>query len=100
MKDLRQKLTNAIDSGKVTLGSKKVMKELLVGSPKLVILSSNSPTATRERVIYYSMLADVPYYMAQEDASELGSICGKPFGVSAVCVLDEGESGILESING
>lgn len=97
MKDLKDKIGNVMKTGKTVIGSNQVTKSLLVGNPKLIILSSNCPDQEREEITYYSRLSNVPVEVTKEDSIELGSICGKPFPVSAIGVLDEGESNIISS---
>ena len=97
IKDLRTKLGNVIKTGKVILGSKSTTTALLTANPKMIILSRNCPEKEREQITYYSKLANVPLETAEENSMELGSICSKPFPVSAIGILDEGDSGILSN---
>jgi len=95
VKDLRDDISSVMKTGKVVIGSNRVIKTLLIGNPKLIILSSNCPDSIREDIIYYSRLSKIPYSIIKDDSTELGSICGKPFPVSAIGIVDEGESDIL-----
>ncbi|HDH40974.1 MAG TPA: 50S ribosomal protein L30e [Candidatus Altiarchaeales archaeon] len=95
VKDLRDDISSVVKTGKVVIGSNRVIKTLLIGNPKLIILSSNCPDSIREDIIYYSRLSKIPYSIIKDDSTELGSICGKPFPVSAIGIVDEGESDIL-----
>ncbi|OYT41437.1 MAG: 50S ribosomal protein L30e [Candidatus Altiarchaeales archaeon ex4484_43] len=95
MKNLREDISSVMKTGKLVIGSNKVIKTLLVGNPKLIILSSNCPDSVREGIVYYSRLSKIPYSIIKDDSIELGSICGKPFPVSAIGIVDEGESDIL-----
>jgi large subunit ribosomal protein L30e len=95
MKDIRSDLGMVIKTGKVDLGENKVLSALLTGSPKLVLISGNCPNELKERVVYYSMLSATPCHTAEENSIEVGSVCGKPFPVSVLAVMDEGESNIL-----
>ncbi|MBN2014103.1 MAG: 50S ribosomal protein L30e [Candidatus Altiarchaeota archaeon] len=95
MKGLRDEISSVIKTGKTVIGSKETTKSLLIGNPKLVILSSNCPEEERESITYYSKLVNVPLEVTKEDSIELGSICGKPFPVSAIGVLESGESDII-----
>jgi large subunit ribosomal protein L30e len=97
IKDLRTKLGNIMKTGKVVLGSKSVTTTLLTGSPKMVILSRNCPEKEREQITYYSKLANVTVETAEENSMDLGSNCSKPFPVSAIGILEEGDSGILSN---
>jgi large subunit ribosomal protein L30e len=98
MKDIRNDLGNVLKTGKSVTGFRQVEKTLLVGNPKLIILSRNCPTDEMEQIMYYAKIASVPCEVAKEDSMELGSVCGKPFPVSAISILDEGESNILADI--
>jgi large subunit ribosomal protein L30e len=97
MKDLRTKINNVVKTGKVVFGSKSVVKSLLVGNPRLIVLSRNCPEKEGTQIAYYAKLASVPVETAEESSIELGSVCSKPFPVSAIGVLDAGDSGILAS---
>jgi large subunit ribosomal protein L30e len=97
MKQLKQKLGNAVRTGKLVLGSKNVIKLLFNGTSKLIVISANCPTDVKERVVYYCKLAEVPYHVAESTGLEIGAACGKPFNVSALAVIQEGDSKILEA---
>lgn len=43
---------------------------------------------------------DKPVYIYRGNNVELGSACGKPFGVSVLAIVDEGKSNILNMIKG
>lgn len=96
MKSLKDELNIAVNTGEIVLGSKNVTSALLSSTLKLVILSSDCQINTRERIIYYSRMAGIPYHMVGNNRHELGSMCGNPFSVSAIAVVNAGESGILE----
>lgn len=95
MKDIRSDLGLVIKTGKVVVGTKNVLSALLTGNPKLVFISGNCPNDVKERVIYYSRLSNTPYHITEENSVELGSICGKPFPVCTLTVIDAGESDIV-----
>lgn len=95
MKDVRSDLGTVLKTGRVELGTKKVLSILLTGNPKLVLVSGNCPKEIKERVTYYARLANVPSSVVSESSIELGSVCGKPFPVSALAVMDVGDSDIL-----
>jgi large subunit ribosomal protein L30e len=96
MKDLKQKVGSAVKTGKLVLGSKNVIRLLLNGTAKLVILSDNCPKGTKERIIYYCKLSGVSCRIANVNGLELGAACRKPFNVSALAVLEQGDSKILD----
>lgn len=95
MKDLGHELGVAVRTGKLVLGYKNVVKLVLTGNPKLVIVSDTSPKKIKESILYYAQLAKIRCIKAKETALELGSHCGKPFPISTIAVLDSGDSDIL-----
>ena len=94
--DIKQQLKTAIDTGKITMGSNKTIDSLLLDDPKLVLLASNCPRQQREAIAYYCRLSNTPCVTLKETSIEIGSSCGRPHPVSALSVIDEGESTILE----
>ena len=89
--DINKSLRLAIDTGKVSVGSKQSCKAINSGSAKLVILASNCPKET----INMAENGENPVYSFDGNNSVLGAACGKPFPVSAIAILDGGKSDIL-----
>lgn len=85
----------AISTGRIYLGSKVVAREVRRGRGKMVIVSSNCPEVSKERIEAYGRLSDIPIIRHQKDSIELGVLCGKPFPVSAIVINDPGDSRIL-----
>lgn len=95
--DVKKQLNTAITSGKVILGSNKTLEKLLNDQPKMVLLSGNCPKKQAESINYYCQIAKVPCVTLTESSMELGSACGRPHPISALSVMDEGDSTILEA---
>ena len=89
--DLNKSLRLAIDTGKVSVGSKQSCKAINSGSAKLIILASNCP----EETISVAENGKTPVYSFNGNNSVLGAACGKPFPISAISILDGGKSDIL-----
>jgi large subunit ribosomal protein L30e len=96
MVDLK-KIKNALDTGEVVLGYQNTIKSLLLSKPKLVIISGDTPQKMRESIEYYCSLSNVPLSQAKENATDLGSSLGRRHTVTALSVMDDGESTILEA---
>ncbi|MFH1056048.1 MAG: 50S ribosomal protein L30e [Candidatus Altiarchaeota archaeon] len=96
--DVKQQLNNVIETGKVVLGSKETMSAILHGKPKLILLSGNCPQRERESLKYYCKLSKTPCVTLKESSIEIGSSLGRPYPISSIAVLDQGESTILEAI--
>lgn len=88
----------AVDTGKVLIGSDKARKYALSGKGKLVVVSSTCPAEVRQDLEHYCKLSKLAFYEYAGSSVELGTACGKPFGVSAFCVLDFGNSDLGELV--
>jgi large subunit ribosomal protein L30e len=94
--DVKRQLNNVMDTGKAVIGSNKTIDSLLHDKPKLVLLSSNCPKKQSETIYYYCSLANIKCVSLPETSIELGSSVGRPHPLSAMAILDQGESSILE----
>jgi large subunit ribosomal protein L30e len=94
-----QELRNTLDTGKIIYGTNQAKKECLIGEPKLIIVSSTIAKPDNELFKHYAKLLKTPLIEYPEGSLELGSVCGKPFAISIIIVIDEGKSSILEVIN-
>ena len=95
MIDLSRELQVAMSTGKVVLGSRETIKAILHGEAKLVIVAANAPTKIKNDIEYYAKLANVPVFTFPGSSWDLGAACRKPFKVSALAIIDPGESNIL-----
>ncbi|HDN82898.1 MAG TPA: 50S ribosomal protein L30e [Candidatus Altiarchaeales archaeon] len=86
--DIKASIQRIVKKGKVLFGSKETIESLLIGNPKYIILSNSCPREKRDRIIYYSRLAKVPYKILDINSKELGILCGKPFPVASMAILD------------
>jgi large subunit ribosomal protein L30e len=93
---LERELRNLLKTGKAYLGVKQTLKALLHGRAKLVVIAENMPPEYRNRVNYYAKLSNTPVIVYKGTSVDLGLAIGKPFRVSAIAVIDEGASRILE----
>jgi large subunit ribosomal protein L30e len=89
--DIAKSLRTAIRDGEVSIGAKSTLKSIQKGDTQLVVLASNCPQRFRETIISKS----VPTVNLEMNSVELGSVCGKPFTISALSVIDPGSSDIL-----
>lgn len=85
-------------------------------SAKLVIIANNTPALRKSEIEYYAMLSHtlVHHYSGRKlphipfwhlihilfllDNVELGTACGKYFGIGALAVTDAGDSDIIRAI--
>lgn len=95
--DVSKEIRRAVDTGKVVFGRKETEKSLLVGKSKLIILSSNIPELVREKAVHIAEVAGVPHMEFDGTALQLGSVCGKPFGILVMSIEDAGKSNIVSA---
>jgi len=94
--DINIEIRRAVDTGKVNFGEKQSEKNILKGNGELIIISSNTNKILKERLEHYAKLSEIPFYEFQGSSVELGSVCGKPFPISVMTILNKGKSKILE----
>ena len=94
-----QELRNTIDTGKIIYGANQAKKECLIGDPKLIIVSSTIDKHNKELFSHYAKLLGITMIEYPEGSVELGSVCGKPFNMAIIVVIDQGKSSIFEVIN-
>jgi len=98
MVDFGKAIKIALKTGNAIIGFEKTKKSLIKGLPKLVILAKNTPKDKFDEIIYYCKLAKIPYYVFDGASSELGTLCGNPFVVSTLAILDPGDSNIMSLV--
>jgi large subunit ribosomal protein L30e len=82
-----------MNSGLLLLGQNQTADACAKGEAKLVILAANCPQEYVDDLS--SSHPDVPIHRVMLVNRELGAACAKPFHISAICVLDPGNSDLL-----
>jgi large subunit ribosomal protein L30e len=90
--DFNVSLRRAIKTGKVILGQNQTEQSINEGSAQMVVLAVNCPENFSESV---RSKEDLFVYTFDGSSVQLGKACGKPFMVSALAVINPGESDIL-----
>jgi len=96
MVDMDKAIRMAVDTGKVEFGVNSALRLASSGEARLIVISSNCPKKFKEDITYYSKLSKTAVYGFGGTSLELGSLCGKPFPISALSIHDPGNSNILE----
>jgi len=94
--DLQKNIRMVVETGKTQMGTRKGKLMALNGKAKLLIISKNCPKATVDEILHDCERSKTPYFIADFTSMEIGSICGKPFPVSVLSVIDAGNSEILK----
>ena len=87
--DIGRALKSAISTGKVEFGVDQTTKAVKDGKAQMVILARNCPSTELKGDI------GVKVHVYDGNNRELGALCGKPFSVSALVIIDKGSSNIL-----
>lgn len=85
-----------LETGKYDFGSRKAKIETLKGEVKLLILAKIMDKHTREDLLHYSELSEIPQIDFEGNSLELGSVCGKSYPISALIIYDTGKSKIMQ----
>ena len=97
--EISKEIRRAVDTGKVSFGYKACQKNLISGNGELVVVSSNIPQNKKEKLKQLADTEKKRFLEVTETGLELGSVCGKPFNISAMIVLEVGKSKVLETEN-
>jgi len=85
--DIERSIKMALETGKVLYGQNQAERACKEGKAKLVIKARNAPGNPD--------LGSVEVKAFEGSGMELGSVCGKPFSVAYLTVLEPGRSDIL-----
>ena len=89
MIDEARALKVAVDTGKVVFGIRRTKTAANEKKARLLVVASNCPD------VDLKSFRGVKVHAFRGTNVELGAACGVPFSVSALAVLDPGESNIL-----
>lgn len=93
---LAKAIRMCLESGEVRLGERETQQMARTGKGKLMVVASNAPAESLADLRRYCSLGRVPLISYSGTSMELGSVCGKPFPVSMLTVLEAGNSPILD----
>ena len=94
--DANKEIRRAVDTGKVAFGYRECHKKVMAGIGEMVIISKNMPKNEKETLKQIVTVEGKKFYEYAETGLVLGSVCGKPFVVSAMLIIDAGKSKVLE----
>ncbi len=93
---LNQSIASAVSTGKCKVGAKSSLDVLRTGEAKLVIIAANCPQDEREDLERFAQLGKIKVRIFEGTSWDLGETVGKPFMVSAIAILEPGDSKILK----
>jgi large subunit ribosomal protein L30e len=96
MVDLNKLLRRAVNTGEVQFGIKQSKKAIKSKKAKLIVTASN---CSPEYLKLIQRQRSVPVYNFKGTNVELGAACGKPFSISTLAIIDEGNSNLIKALS-
>ncbi|VVB90551.1 50S ribosomal protein L30e [uncultured archaeon] len=87
--DISKVLRSALSTGKVVIGIKQTRTAVKNGKAQVVVVSSNCVEQSLKE------LKGIPLMKYPGLSVDLGVACGKPFSISALAVIEPGDSEII-----
>lgn len=95
MADLNNDIRLAVDSGKAAIGINRASETILSSKAKMVIIASKNKGDRVNDILHLAKIASIRVQVFEGTPVALGVVCGKPFSVSVLSILDAGNSNIL-----
>ena len=92
--DIARQLKQGISSGKLVFGQRQTIAQCSKGAAKLVLVASNCPEGFIDDL--RNSHPSMPIHQVTMVNRQLGAACGKPFSVSSLCIIDPGQSDLLQ----
>ncbi len=95
MTDLARDLRLAVDTGKVAIGTNEVERAINTSSAKMVVVASNGKKEAVADIAHLCNIGGIKFIKFDTGSLEFGAICGKPYSINAVAIIEPGNSNIL-----
>jgi large subunit ribosomal protein L30e len=86
MMEIVEEIKKALVSGKIVIGSKLVLEHVKKGTLERAFISTNIEENLRQDLVHYATMTNIPVIMTNIPRDELGTLCKKPFAISALGV--------------
>ncbi len=96
MADLSNDIRLAVDSGKTAIGLNSVIDSIKGNEARLIIIASRNKKQNIGDITHMADIAGIKVIKFDGNPVELGAICGKPFPISTLSVIEPGNSNILK----
>ncbi len=94
--DLTNDLRLAVDTGKVSLGYREVLKAVNADSAKAVVIAEKGRKDIIEDISHVCKVAGIRMISYKGGSLELGTVCGRPYSVNSLAIMEPGNSNILK----
>ncbi len=96
MADLANDIRLAVDSGKTAIGLNTVVESIKNSTAKLIIIAEKSKPSNLQDILHIADIAGIRVLKFQGNPVELGAVCGKPFSIATLSIIEAGNSNILK----
>jgi large subunit ribosomal protein L30e len=96
MADLSNDIRLAVDSGEAAIGVNKAVEALLSNKAKMVIVASKNKGDRLSDIQHLAKISNTRVQVFEGTPMDLGVVCGKPFSVSVLSIINPGNSNILK----
>ncbi len=94
--NIERAIRKVVDTGEVILGAKESIASVMDKKAKLVLVAENCPKDLKDKLDQYAKPSNIYIYNFPGSSMELGAICGKPYVISMLSIIEVGDSDILE----
>lgn len=96
MADLNKDIRLAVDTGSVVLGARELMKAVSGKKAKLVVVASRGKSDSVNDIMHVCKVAEIKTLKFEGSSMDLGAVCGRPYSVNGLAVIEAGNSNILK----
>jgi large subunit ribosomal protein L30e len=96
MSDLNNDVRLAVDTGKVSLGHREVLRAISSSKAQAVVIAKTGKKSTIDDINHMCKIADIRIIVFNGGSVELGTVCGKPYSINSLAIVEPGNSKILE----
>jgi large subunit ribosomal protein L30e len=93
--DIQKALRRVVRTGEVQFGVRQAKRAIKKRTAQLIVVPVNTPDETVDEL---RGIGKVPIVAFEGSNMELGLVCGKPFSVGALTVIEAGDSDILDAV--
>lgn len=95
MADLNNDVRLAVDTGKVSVGHRDVLRAINRNLAKAIVIPSEGRKAMLDDINHMCRISGIRIITFKGGSMDLGAICGKPYSINSLAIIDQGNSNIL-----
>lgn len=96
MINVEKEIRTAVDTGEVIIGERETLKAVKAKGVKIVICASNCKENVKDELKKHVAIVGAPLYEFGGSSVELGAVCGRPYLISMLGIVEAGDSDVLK----